>query len=701
MFDNKNHHNTTSPTECSNALQRMSPNCNRDDWLKIAMGLKDGLGDAGFQLFDRWSQGGTSYDANACRTMWRSIKPGGGITIRTFFKMARDAGWHPVNEQPTPIFGPRPNPNKAVTIAHRIMAITTPTPNDHPYLVKKGVHAVSTLREITLGRLVETIGYQPKSKYGALQGDRVLVVPIHNATNNQQTSLGFIDPEGRKHFLCGGLIAGCCWTTESPPKDDSPGLHLLLGEGIATVLSAVKALPGSLGVAALMNSNLPAITSTLRQKYPTAHITILADIQKNNGLADPFSIKAAQDNNTLLAIPDFGANHPVNHTDFNDLHRVFGLNVVREQILAARPVAPNNPKQQTDKQTEQACLFRCLADIQAEPIQWLWPGRIAKRKLTLQAGDPGLGKSQVTLSLAATVTIGGTWPDGTKYNTPGNVLIISIEDDPSDTIKPRLEACGADMNRIFILEAVLDTNYKGKKTKRSFNLQDDIIRLESLITQIGGTDLIIIDPISAYVGKSDSYKNSDVRALLGPLSDLAARHDSAVIAVSHLAKSGANAINKFSGSLGFIAAARAGFLIAKDPKDNNRRLFLPVKNNIGSDATGFAYHIHPVTLASGIETSRVLWEPETVSVTADQAVVGLSANPEENSLLDEAKEFLREHLERGQVEAQIIFRDARCAGISETTLRRAKAMLGIKPKKIPHSGKWHWKLPDSTSSHPS
>ncbi|MBF0437298.1 MAG: AAA family ATPase [Magnetococcales bacterium] len=587
----------------------------------------------------------------------------------------------------------QPNPK-----AQTVWDAATPAQNDHLYLQKKGVTPTSTLRKIGLSQLVRIIGYHPKGKREPLQGDQVLVVPITNAEGNL-ASLELIDGKGNKHFLAGGKVSGGYWSTATLPERNLTAFPILLGEGIATCQSAVMALPGTIGVASLMNTNLPAVARMLRQRYPSAQITILADVQKTDGQPDRYAVKTTQEVGGYLAIPEFGPGRQEGDTDFNDQHRVFGLDSVQQQILAAKLVEPEQePEQRLANDDEQETVFRCLADVQAEPIQWLWPGRIAKRKLTLEAGDPGLGKSQISLDHAAVVSTGGTWPDGSKCANPGNVIIISVEDDAGDTIKPRLEACGADMSRIFILEAIRDTDAKGRKRKRGFNLQEDLGRLEKMIAQIGGADLITIDPISAYVGTVDSYKNSDVRALLGPLTELASRHEAAVVAVSHLAKSGSSALTKISGSLGFIAAARAGYLIAKDPGNNDRRLFLPVKNNVGVDSSGFAYRIESASLPSGIETSKVVWEPGSVTLTADEVLAAQCASQEERTQLDEAKEFLADLLQHGPVEATKIKNDARGAGISERTLNRAKTALKIKSRKEWGTGKWKWGLPTESGN---
>lgn len=338
--------------------------------------------------------------------------------------------------------------------------------------------------------------------------------------------------------------------------------------------------------------------------------------------------------------------------------------------------------------------FRCLADVEAKPINWLWPGKIARGKVTMLAGNPGLGKSQVTASMAAIVTTGGQWPADRARSVQGSVVFLSAEDDAADTIKPRLIAAGADLKRVFILDAVVDgSNAQGVPTSRQFNLRTDLDRLSALLDQLGHVALIVIDPITAYLGDTDSHKNAEVRALLAPLGELAAKHGAAVVCVSHLNKSGnSEALMRVTGSLAFVAAARAAFLVARDPDDSNRRLFLPMKNNIGKDESGLAFSIESHQLAGGIETSCIAWEAEAVTVKADEALIP-EGSAEDRSERQEAAEWLRDALAEGPLSAKVVQQQAKQAGIAWATVRRAKDALGIKPAKTRFDGGWEWALP--------
>ncbi len=340
---------------------------------------------------------------------------------------------------------------------------------------------------------------------------------------------------------------------------------------------------------------------------------------------------------------------------------------------------------------------RRLADIQARPVCWLWPGRIARGKLTIIAGNPGLGKSQVTASIAAVVTTCGRWPVDRQQCKIGNVLFLSAEDDAADTLRPRLEAAGADLRLVHVVEGVVaGYTQDGSRKDRTFSLEKDLQALESKLAELRDVATVVIDPISAYLGDVDSHKNADVRSLLAPLSELAARHNTAIIGISHLNKAGgAQALMRVTGSLAFVAAARAAYLVTADLQDKMRRLFLPMKNNLGPDAAGLAFRIEPATLSSpagALETSRVSWESEPVPITADEAMQA-EQHPGSTNALEAAEDWLRETLANGPVAVLGVVDAARADGIAEKTLRRASKALRIQKDKESMEGGWWWSLP--------
>jgi len=331
-------------------------------------------------------------------------------------------------------------------------------------------------------------------------------------------------------------------------------------------------------------------------------------------------------------------------------------------------------------------IMRRLADVAAEPIAWLWPGRIARGKVTLLAGDPGLGKSYCSLDISARVTTGRAWPDGADACERGSVILLSAEDDAADTIRPRLEAAGADLERVYIFDAIRDKQSR----VRCFSLTADMAALEAKLADLG-VRLVVIDPISAYLGGIDSHKNTDVRAVLAPLATMASKHKIAILAITHLSKSERDPLSRLSGSIAFGAAARAVWLVAKDPEQPERRLLLSLKNNLAREATGLAFAL------AGDEEGRaaVAWEPEPVELTAREVMRELAdGRNERGDRLEAACELLREMLAAGPRPAKAIEAAAGERGISLRTVRRARALLGIRAYKPTFGGGWIWSAAD-------
>jgi len=329
--------------------------------------------------------------------------------------------------------------------------------------------------------------------------------------------------------------------------------------------------------------------------------------------------------------------------------------------------------------------YRCMADIKPEPVRWLWPQVIPRGKITIIAGYPGLGKSLTSIDIASGIS------NGSLTGTAAKAVFICAEDDAADTIRPRLEAAKADLNNVIILDAVTE---KGRKGKRCLNLQADIERLSCLLGTLGTVDLIVIDPVSAYLGKVDSHKDADVRGVLTPLAELAAHHNIAIVCISHLNKSkDGNAMMRITGSQAFVAAARAAYLVAADKDNPERRLFLPIKCNLSKMQAGLAFSVVSCWVDDNkIESQRIIWEDGTVDITANDILAEPITN-DDSSALRNATIFLCATLVHGAMRATEIYKKATEAGISERTLKRAKKDLRIKSTK--EDSGWEWELPKS------
>lgn len=336
------------------------------------------------------------------------------------------------------------------------------------------------------------------------------------------------------------------------------------------------------------------------------------------------------------------------------------------------------------------------ADLHPVPVAWLWRHWLALKKLHILAGAPGQGKTTLALAMAATVTIGGSWPDGTRCEK-GNVLIWSGEDDPADTLLPRLLAAGADRNRCHF---VIGSRRAGEVVP--FDPARDLSQLLAHIAKIGGVRLLIVDPVvSAVTG--DSHKNTEVRRALQPLVDLATACDCAVLGITHFAKGGqgTDPAQRVVGSVAFTAVARVVLVAAKvrDEQGEDARILARGKSNIGPDDGGFHYHLEQCEPLPGIQASRTAWGKAVEGSARD-----LLTDPDEGSedkaestAKDIAVEFLVEILKDGSAPSKYVESEAKAAGISWMTVRRASEALGVRKRKM--NDAWYWFRPEAPAGH--
>ena len=329
-----------------------------------------------------------------------------------------------------------------------------------------------------------------------------------------------------------------------------------------------------------------------------------------------------------------------------------------------------------------------IRDVLREEITWLWQKRIPRGKLVVIGGDPGLGKSYLTLDIAARVSLGGPWPDG-GMSPKGDVLLVSAEDGLADTIEPRLDLLGADVSKIH----AISTTLKDDGQDIPLSLSEHLGQLEDAIVQKKAL-LLVLDPILAFTGKkTDTYKTSDVRAVLAPLAAMAERTNCAVVSVLHLNKrsSEGNSIYRLTSSLDFAAAARSVFVVGKHPDDPDHRVLASVKSNLSAPPKSLAFRF--------TSDGYFSWAGE-VDFDADDV---LAMQPHEGQTeRDAAKEFLTTVLHDGEVEAKHVMAEARECNIAARTLNRAKKDLGITAYRRGELGKkgggvWVWQLLSSDS----
>jgi archaellum biogenesis ATPase FlaH len=357
---------------------------------------------------------------------------------------------------------------------------------------------------------------------------------------------------------------------------------------------------------------------------------------------------------------------------------------------AIRRIA-QSASQYKPEQTEREPQLIHLTDIEPKQVDWLWHNRFPMGKLSLLVGDPGVGKSYLTLFIAAVVSNGEFWPDlPDDYHRAqkGSVLLISSEDDIADTIRPRLDALGADVTKIIAMEGIAITNTKGENWTEAFCLERDLQMLEKALHAIDDTQLIILDPITAYFSrKTDSHKNAEVRGALTPLMVLAAKYKVAIIGISHLTKNtDASAVYRVLGSMGFVGAARAVWVASYDKNDEskNRRFLSPCKTTLS---------VSPTSLMWTIEDGKVNFLGDPVHASADDALRSSEEETKKNATT-EAKNFLVSILANGPQLASCVFREAKELQIGMSTLKKAKGLLKIESKRENWGpgGQWYWQF---------
>ena len=336
-------------------------------------------------------------------------------------------------------------------------------------------------------------------------------------------------------------------------------------------------------------------------------------------------------------------------------------------------------------------------DIAEERVTWLWPLRVPLGAVTLIAGQPGLGKSQVSLALAARLT------RGELQCGRGTAIIGTAEDHRAAVIRPRLRAAQAELDAIFDIRV---TRLNEEASEEGLVLPIDVGELEASIEETQAR-LVILDPLVSFLdGSVDSWKDASVRQALSPLAGVAERQGCAILGVVHVNKGlSGDPFQRIGGSVGFQGAPRSVLVLGRDPDDPNRRVLIHSKSNYGREAPSLLFEIEQILLpaadgAPQIETSRVVEIGETDHTA--ESVLGPALGDEERAGVDEAEQFLRDVLADGPVDAAQVKRDAKAAGISDRTLDRAKGALGIRMPDcvkrvggVGERGHWTWELPKS------
>ena len=295
-------------------------------------------------------------------------------------------------------------------------------------------------------------------------------------------------------------------------------------------------------------------------------------------------------------------------------------------------------------------------------------------------GPPKVGKSSVVVDLAARITTGRSWPIGVGKSDPRDVILIGHEDSAAHTIRPRLDAAGADPARVHLL-----TEIAGRLPE----LPTDVAEIEKAIVSTRAA-LVVFDPISAYLGGADLHRDNEVRAALAPLAAVAERTGAAILFLRHLRKSGGvDAISRGLGSVAIGALARCMMMVLADPDDDAAKLLTWPAINVASQPRSIRWRFE---VAPTGKPPRIAWEDNSCDVTADQVLDRQDGRQREPSALEKAKGWLRAQLAGGRVPSAELKIKSDAAGHAERTMKRAREALGVHTARDGRTRTWYSEL---------
>ncbi|MGC9457932.1 MAG: AAA family ATPase, partial [Halothiobacillaceae bacterium] len=384
---------------------------------------------------------------------------------------------------------------RATAAARQAWASASPAPADHPYLQRKGL----------------------SDPYGArVDSQGNLLIPIGNA-DGDLISLQRIAPHpaeagpGKRYWPGAPVRGGHYWLR--PPEQAERDAPMLMAEGYATAASIADAIPEWAVCCCFSCGNIKPTAEALRSSRADARLIIAGDDdrQTRGNPGRTHATEAARLVGGLALFPPVDTG-----SDWNDYAQAHGLQAVRQQLRDAAERALSAVVVSRPGDGHDGCDLSVRtvrgSEIEPEPVKWLWPGWLARGKLHILAGQAGTGKTTIACGLAGPITTGGQWPDGTQAPR-GSVIIWSGEDDPADTLVPRLLASGADLERVHFVTGMLESG-----DERPFDPATDLIFLADAVDRAGDVKLIVMDPIVSAVA-ADSHKNGEVRRALQPVVD--------------------------------------------------------------------------------------------------------------------------------------------------------------------------------------
>lgn len=373
-----------------------------------------------------------------------------------------------------------------------------------------------------------------------------------------------------------------------------------------------------------------------------------------------------------------------------ELADIAGMKAIESpQLGVVPPVDPNK--------LEVKAVWSAMDDVDVTAIEWLWEQRIPLA-LSVFLGDPDMGKSLVTLDLAARVSTGRDFPDAPNRNPPSRVLLMIAEDTISDTVKPRLIAAGADLNYIEYLNRI-EIRQGARKEEREFALDADLKHLEEKLRSSPTVRLVICDTISSYLGKTEMGKEQPMRKVLLPIRKLCEEARVAFSGVAHFNKrSDVSMIHRASGAVAIVGVPRAAWVFGANKDVPGDFYMLRIKNNLSRVRTGLSYTIAEKKIGKdlhGVDVTApyIVWRDHAVTGEANDL---LASEGVEERKQAKATKFLLDSLADGARSADSVAEQGSARGIGRTNLFAAKKAAGIHAYKL--GSTWWWSLEPKSSS---